>query len=66
MRTEAAASDSIREPAASSVPPLSADAFITPYRDPIWDGPTDPILVPDSLTGGWVLFYTQRRATETD
>jgi hypothetical protein len=25
--------------------------------------PTDPILVPDHLTGDWVLFYTQRRAT---
>lgn len=65
MRTEATATDSIREPAASSVSPLSADAFRTPYRDPIWDGPTDPVLVPDHLTGDWVLFYTQRRATET-
>lgn len=64
MRTEATASDSIREPAARSVPPLSADAFRTPYRDPVWDGPTDPVLVPDHLTGDWVLFYTQRRATE--
>ncbi|MET3142426.1 UNVERIFIED_ORG: hypothetical protein ABIB13_002141 [Arthrobacter sp. UYEF2] len=66
MRTEATASDSIREPAASSVPPLSADALRTPYRDPIWDGPTDPVLVPNHLTGDWVLFYTQRRATETE
>jgi hypothetical protein len=43
--------------------PLRPDAFSTPYRDPIWDGPTDPILVPDHRTGEWVLFYTQRRAT---
>ena len=43
--------------------PLHADAFTVPYRDPLWDGPTDPILVPDHLTGDWLLFYTQRRAT---
>jgi hypothetical protein len=43
--------------------PLRPDAFRTPYRDPVWDGPTDPVLVPDHLTGEWVLFYTQRRAT---
>jgi hypothetical protein len=47
----------------SSLPPLRPDAFSVPYRDPIWDGPTDPILVPDHRTGEWVLFYTQRRAT---
>jgi hypothetical protein len=46
-----------------ALPPLRADAFTTPYRDPVWDGPTDPVLVPDHLTGEWVLFYTQRRAT---
>jgi hypothetical protein len=46
-----------------ALPPLRADAFRTPYRDPIWDGPADPVLVPDHLTGDWVLFYTQRRAT---
>lgn len=45
--------------------PLSPDAFKRPYRDPVWDGPTDPVLVADHLTGEWVLFYTQRRATET-
>ncbi len=43
--------------------PLRPDAFRAPYRDPLWDGPTDPILVHDHLTGEWVLFYTQRRAT---
>lgn len=42
---------------------LSPDAFRTPYRDPVWDGPTDPVLVQDHLPGEWVLFYTQRRAT---
>ncbi|VXC27118.1 Glycoside hydrolase, family 43 [Arthrobacter sp. 9AX] len=51
-------------PVVSSAPPLlSPDAFRNPYRDPLWDGPTDPILVPDHRTGEWVLFYTQRRAT---
>ena len=55
---------SARESAESGVAPLSPDAFKTPYRDPVWDGPTAPILVPDPLTGDWVLFYTQRRATE--
>ncbi|VXC40725.1 family 43 glycosylhydrolase [Arthrobacter sp. 8AJ] len=50
-------------PAAPPLVPLRPDAFATPFRDPVWDGPTDPILVADHLTGGWVLFYTQRRAT---
>ncbi|MDP9986883.1 hypothetical protein J2S98_002041 [Arthrobacter oryzae] len=52
---------------AVTAPPLLAhlrpDAFTAPYRDPVWDGPTDPILVGDNLKGEWVLFYTQRRAT---
>ncbi|ADX74746.1 glycoside hydrolase [Pseudarthrobacter phenanthrenivorans] len=46
--------------------PLRADAFTVPYRDPVWDGPTDPVLVPDHRTGEWVLLYTQRRATAPD
>lgn len=44
--------------------PLRPDAFTVPYRDPVWGGPTDPVLVADHLDGGWVLFYTQRRATK--
>ncbi|WP_258803759.1 family 43 glycosylhydrolase [Pseudarthrobacter sp. NS4] len=48
----------------NALPPLRPDAFTDPYRDPVWDGPTDPILVPDHLNGEWVLFYTQRRATK--
>ncbi|MEJ1179890.1 MULTISPECIES: glycoside hydrolase [unclassified Pseudarthrobacter] len=52
-------------PEAPDVVALNPDAFKTPYRDPVWDGPTDPVLVPDHLTGDWVLFYTQRRATQT-
>ncbi|NQX10771.1 family 43 glycosylhydrolase [Microbacteriaceae bacterium VKM Ac-2855] len=41
---------------------LREDAFATPYCDPVFDGPTDPIVVtaPD---GSLRLFYTQRRAT---
>jgi len=58
------ARDSAHETAASGVVPLSPDAFKNPYRDPVWDGPTDPVVVADTLTGEWVLFYTQRRATE--
>jgi hypothetical protein len=50
-------------PALPALPLLRADAFSIPYRDPVWDGPTDPVLVPDPRTGEWVLFYTQRRAT---
>lgn len=34
------------------------------YRDPIYDGATDPIMV---IAGGvWWMFYTQRRATHPD
>lgn len=43
-------------------PHLRPDAFTVPYRDPVWDGPTDPVLVADHTRGEWVLFYTQRRA----
>ena len=50
--------------AVPAVIPLRPDAFATPYRDPVWDGPTDPVLVRDHRTGDWVLFYTQRRATQ--
>lgn len=32
------------------------------YRDPIYDGATDPTVVRDAA-GGWWMFYTQRRAT---
>lgn len=41
---------------------LRADAFGTPYEDPIFAGPTDPVVVtaPD---GSLRMFYTQRRAT---
>ena len=33
------------------------------YRDPIFDGPTDPVLVRHHVTGDWWMFYTARRAT---
>ncbi|MDY0908450.1 hypothetical protein [Microbacterium sp. CFBP9034] len=35
------------------------------YRDPVYDGATDPTVVQDS-DGGWWMFYTQRRATHSD
>lgn len=64
MRQDHAAREVTAQPTpARPLTPLRPDAFTVPYRDPIWDGPTDPILVPDHLTGEWVLFYTQRRAT---
>lgn len=43
-----------------ALPHLRPDAFTIPYRDPVWDGPTDPVLVADHVRGEWVLFYTQR------
>jgi len=52
-----------QETVAPAALPLRADAFTVPYRDPVWDGPTDPVLVADHSSGEWVLFYTQRRAT---
>ena len=35
------------------------------YRDPVYDGATDPTVVRDG-DGQWWLFYTQRRATHHD
>lgn len=35
------------------------------YRDPVYDGATDPRVVIDG-DGGWWMFYTQRRATHPD
>lgn len=34
------------------------------YRDPVYDGATDPIMV--IADGVWWMFYTQRRATHPD
>jgi len=47
------------EPARAVDPDAAAPHEI--YRDPVYDGATDPTVVraPD----GWVMFYTQRRAT---
>ncbi|AUS80516.1 glycosyl hydrolase [Actinoalloteichus sp. AHMU CJ021] len=33
------------------------------YRDPVYDGATDPTLIHHRATGEWWMFYTQRRAT---
>lgn len=35
------------------------------FRDPVYDGATDPTVVRDAA-GGWWMFYTQRRATHHD
>lgn len=45
-------------------PALSGQLLAVPYRDPVHDGATDPVLVPDPASGSWFMFYTQRRATE--
>ena len=33
------------------------------YRDPVYDGATDPVVVHCRESGEWWMFYTQRRAT---
>lgn len=33
------------------------------YRDPIYDGATDPVVIRKRETGDWLMFYTQRRAS---
>jgi hypothetical protein len=33
------------------------------YRDPVFDGATDPVVVRHRETGEWRMFYTQRRAS---
>ena len=51
---------------------MSIDATLDPdapapreiYRDPVYDGATDPTVVRDGA--GWWMFYTQRRATHPD
>lgn len=40
-------------------------AFATPaplYRDPVWDGAADPVLVYNPTRKAWWMLYTQRRA----
>ncbi|GAA2976442.1 beta-xylosidase [Microbacterium terrae] len=51
------------EGAASVDPSRPAPGQI--YRDPVYDGATDPRVVHDDHTGWW-MFYTQRRATHPD
>jgi hypothetical protein len=33
------------------------------FRDPVFDGATDPTVIRNRATGQWWMFYTQRRAT---
>ncbi|WP_235436827.1 family 43 glycosylhydrolase [Arthrobacter sp. RIT-PI-e] len=47
-------------------PALSDQLLTEPYRDPRFDGATDPVLVQDRENGRWLMFYTQRRASEED
>jgi hypothetical protein len=47
--------------------PVLADRLLAiPYRDPLYDGATDPVLVHDPSSESWLMFYTQRRATDPD
>lgn len=39
--------------------------MIEVYRDPVYDGATDPLVV-IAAPGNWWMFYTQRRATHPD
>lgn len=34
------------------------------YRDPVYDGATDPTVVKNLESGAWWMFYTQRRTTD--
>ena len=36
------------------------------YRDPVYDGAADPVIVYNKLQKKWWMFYTNRRATMTD
>lgn len=36
------------------------------YRDPVYDGAADPIIIWNPLEKKWWMLYTNRRATETD
>ena len=36
------------------------------YRDPVYDGAADPVVVYNKLQKKWWMFYTNRRATMTD
>jgi hypothetical protein len=35
------------------------------FRDPVFDGPTDPMIIWNSKEKKWFMFYTQRRANDT-
>lgn len=35
------------------------------FRDPVFDGAADPVVVRNPLRGTWWMFYTNRRATQT-
>ncbi|MFC5460346.1 hypothetical protein [Massilia niabensis] len=35
------------------------------FRDPVFDGAADPVVVRNPARGSWWMFYTNRRATET-
>lgn len=46
----------------AALPALPASLPAELYRDPVYDGATDPLVVVDGA-GDWWMFYTQRRAT---
>jgi len=36
------------------------------YRDPVYDGAADPVVIWNEATGSWFMYYTNRRATIDD
>lgn len=56
--TATQASDAVGAPTAPVTP-----AVAPLFRDPVFDGATDPVVVFNRELGQWWMFYTQRRAT---
>jgi hypothetical protein len=48
------------EPPAAAPGPVAAKPL---FRDPVFDGAADPVLVYNPMRGRWWMFYTNRRAT---
>jgi len=42
--------------------PAAGQASKPLFRDPLYDGAADPVLVRERATGDWLMFYTARRA----
>ncbi len=52
---------------AVTVPPTSASGAVAPkplYRDPVFDGAADPVVIWNRAERKWFMFYTNRRANQ--